>query len=140
MSVGRRSRRKGAAFENEVAHAISDAMNRPVRRTLGQARDSGTDIHPAGYAVECKRYKSLPKFFVDALQQAIDGRKSPTDIPLVVARQDNGDAMAVLRFDDFLTMLAKVTKADDIFAQFGDVLDEIRTAAREDDELEEVLA
>lgn len=141
--TGRHSRNKGARFENEVAARISDAMYRDVRRTLGQARDSGTDIHPEGYAIECKRYKSLPKLFDGALAQAIAGKKAPTDIPVVVGRGDGGEPVALLRFDDLLTMIAKVAKADDIFSAYGEFITavraEIQTMNDEDAKIAEAL-
>lgn len=70
------SRRKGAAFEREVAHLIRDHMGFDAKRNLMQTAEGGHDLLGVpGWAIECKRYAKitpalLQSFWVQTVQQA----------------------------------------------------------------------
>jgi len=117
--MGKSQRNKGAGFEREVCDVFTaalglDAENK-IKRNIGQARDGGNDIDIGPLVVECKRRKTLGTVY-GWLQQAIDslqGRarqksKSTGDysfhamLPVVVAREDNGVPIVIMRLNDFL--------------------------------------
>lgn len=99
--MSERSRRKGAAFENEVCIALSEILGEKVTRRLGQPRDGGEDIRVNGYVIECKRRASLTTLESWYSQVKSATNPSGAEIPIVVMRADNGQAMVLLSFDDF---------------------------------------
>lgn len=108
--MSRAQRRKGAAFEREVAKQLSLALGMDLRRELGQARDSGADIVVAkpGYLgrwrIECKRRKSLAT--VEGwMRQAREACTRAGDVPVVVMRSDHGQPMAVMSLALFGVLL-----------------------------------
>lgn len=103
--AGRHSRDKGAAFEREVAKVLEAHFKVPIKRILGQARDSGADIAAPGLRVECKRRKTLgpvARWYEQAARAASNG-----EVALVVMRADQGDRLAVLNFDDLLRLIGR---------------------------------
>lgn len=104
-------RNKGAAYEREVAHEISRALDlpTPLTRKLGQARDSGNDLDVGPLAIECKRRSSLTTLenWMDQAEQAVAERRVPFDKPIfpaVVMRADNCESMIAMRLADFLLL------------------------------------
>lgn len=123
--MGKSQRTKGASYEREVCDAFTAALGleKKITRNIGQARDGGNDIDIGPLVVECKRRKTLGTVY-SWLQQAIvaasdsddsspyvtDGQIDPS-IPVVVARQDQGESIVILRFDDFITLAGDKIKA-----------------------------
>ena len=101
--MGKSQRTKGQTGEREVCHILSDHFNREIKREIGQARDGGMDIDLLAVGVEVKRRKSLKllRDWMTQIKKAV--RKGQT--PLVVAREDNGEWLAILPLTDLLDML-----------------------------------
>jgi hypothetical protein len=78
------------------------APDESIKRNIGQARDGGNDLNVGPLVVECKRRKTL-KVFTSWMQQAIDATP-PGKVPVVVARQDQGESIIILRLEDYLTL------------------------------------
>lgn len=81
-----------------------------IKRNIGQARDGGNDIDLPPFLIECKRRKTLGTVY-GWLQQAIDSlpeflrrHGASHAIPVVVAREDNGESIAILRLQDFIAL------------------------------------
>jgi hypothetical protein len=115
--MGKGQREKGASFERAVALALSGALGRDVKRNLSQSRDGGYDILAGRYVVECKRRKSMKTLYgwmrqVLAAANIMDAAKLPDDdripTPVVVCRADNEDALAVMKFSDFLNIVEQL--------------------------------
>lgn len=74
--MGGMSRRKGAAFEREVANLIKDHLGLDAKRNLMQTAEGGHDLlGVSGWAIECKRYASIKpadvrKFWEQTVMQA----------------------------------------------------------------------
>mgnify|MGYP001108127695 FL=1 len=74
--MGGMSRRKGAAFEREIANLIKDHLGLDAKRNLMQTAEGGHDLlGVSGWAIECKRYASikpadLRKFWEQTVMQA----------------------------------------------------------------------
>ena len=74
--MGGMSRRKGAAFEREIATLIRDHLGFEAKRNLMQTAEGGHDLLGVpGWAVECKRYAKLTqadinKFWEQTVRQA----------------------------------------------------------------------
>lgn len=103
--MGKLSRRKGHAFEREIAAELRE-MGFNAKRGLSQARGGGAEeadvVGLPGFHLECKRGKKPnPRA---ALSQAIEDAK-PGETPVAVVRDDRSDAFVVLRWEDFLRML-----------------------------------
>lgn len=104
--MGRSQRRKGSAYEREVAKRFSEALGVEVKRHIGQARDGGEDIQAGPYTIECKRRARIATVS-GWMEQAVTAaqRRTPAGVPVVVARQDHGESLAILRLDDLLALL-----------------------------------
>ena len=76
--MGGMSRRKGAAFEREIANLIKDHLGLDAKRNLMQTAEGGHDLlGVSGWAIECKRSASikpadLRKFWEQTVMQAHD--------------------------------------------------------------------
>lgn len=106
--MSKTSRNKGASYEREVCAVLSEATGKKVQRHIGQARDGGNDITVGSLVIECKRRKTLGT--VEGwLKQAKAAVSSPEQTPVVVARSDGGESLAILSFADFL----KLTQGSD---------------------------
>lgn len=99
-------RRKGARFEVEIATYLSERLGRIVKRKLGQERDSGDDIEVGKFRIECKRRANIAVY--PWLEQ-VDRACAVTvggGIPVVVARADGKEPIAILRLDDLVPLIA----------------------------------
>lgn len=108
--MAKSQRTKGAVGEREVRDLFAAAYGTEFHRNIGQARDGGNDLDIGPLCVEVKRRKTLGTVY-SWLKQAIDavpafvartGEAQP--VPLVVAREDGGQWLAVLRLSDFLAL------------------------------------
>lgn len=95
--MGKMQRRKGAAYEREIANAIG------AKRNIGQARDGGDDITHEGYRIECKRRAKLGPM-VQWMEQAKASCKTDAETPVVVCRGDGGESLVILRFADWVNI------------------------------------
>lgn len=96
--MGKMQRRKGAAYEREIANAIG------AKRNIGQARDGGDDITHEGYRIECKRRAKLGPM-VGWMAQAVAAVRDPErETPVVVCRGDGGESLVILRFNDWVNI------------------------------------
>lgn len=100
--MGARERRRGASAERELAAILADHLGVPVKRNLGQARDSGDDITIGRLRIEVKRCERLA---IPAWTRQVEAAAGPDDIPLVAYRQDGEPWRVVIRLEDILPML-----------------------------------
>ena len=108
---GRHSRDKGAIFERDVAHKLSQFFGERITRILGQARDSGEDIDVGNLTIECKRRKTLKGLYAWYWQARTAAKRYATlRIPVVVFREDYGESMVMLSLDDFLFLSDKAER------------------------------
>lgn len=95
--MGKHQRRKGAAYEREIANAIG------AKRNIGQSRDGGDDITHEGYRIECKRRARLGPM-VEWMAQAVASCQQEGEVPVVVCRGDGGESLVILRFADWVEL------------------------------------
>lgn len=103
---GRNNRRKGAAGERELCGLLADYLGAEVKRTLGQERDGGTDVHWSGYAFEVKRRKAIAGLY-EWLAQADKGK----GVPVAACRADGKEMLIVMRFQDWATLVRESLNA-----------------------------
>lgn len=109
--MGRSQRTKGAVYEREVAAKLGEALGVDVKRRIGQSRDGGHDLDGTGkLVVECKRRKTLTTVEswlrqAEAAAQAVEG-----GVPVVIAREDAGKDLIVMRLDTFLEQFGDEAK------------------------------
>lgn len=100
-AMGKLSRRKGHAFEREIAAELRE-MGFDAKRGLSQARGGGAEeadvVGVPGFHFECKRGKK-PNIRA-ALAQAIEDARGQ-EVPVAVLRDDRSEAIAVVRWEDF---------------------------------------
>lgn len=100
--MGKSQRNKGATYEREVASKLSAALGTDVKRRIGQSRDGGHDLDGTGrLVVECKRRKTLTTVEswmkqAEAAAEIVDG-----GLPIVIAREDNGTDLVIMRLTTF---------------------------------------
>lgn len=103
QQMAKSQRTKGATYEREIANALTSHLGTRVTRNITQVRDGGIDIECGPFAIECKRRKSLPTVEAWLTQAEVAAAKS-NRTPVVVARQDNGKSLVIMRFDDWVQM------------------------------------
>lgn len=88
--MGAMSRRKGAAFEREVAKLIRDNLGYECKRNLEQYQQGGDDLSGVpGWSIECKRYANcvpsdIRLFWLQCEAQAVaKGLR-----PVLIVKQD----------------------------------------------------
>lgn len=113
---GAGSRRKGHNFERWVAiqmrPLVTDGSR--VRRGLqSQGGDTAPDVEFPGWWIECKIGKKAPlrAGMVQVIDNARAGRK-----PLLIAKDDYKDPVAMLKFEDFCALLEENKKMAEAIA------------------------
>lgn len=88
--MGGMSRRKGAAFEREIANMIRDDLGLDAKRNLMQTAEGGHDLLGVpGWAIECKRYASCtPSDYKTFWLQASTQAESVGCRPALIVKQD----------------------------------------------------
>ena len=91
--MSKAQRAKGQRVERDIADSLQIFFDLEVKRTLGQERDSGTDIHVGPFAIEVKGRKqrvAVQKFLEQAEAGAHAGEiavaiiKADREVPIVV--------------------------------------------------------
>ena len=99
--MGKMQRTKGAEFERAVVMTLR-ARGYDAKRNLDQTRDGGGDINLPAYLIECKRRAKISVYeWLEQAQKAAQEHQ----IPVVVARADHKDAIAILKWTDLLGMM-----------------------------------
>lgn len=105
-AMGKLSRRKGHAFEREIAAELRE-LGYDAKRGLSQARGGGAEeadvVGVPGFHFECKRGKK-PNMRA-ALAQAVDDAKGV--VAVAVVKDDRSEAVAVLRWKDFKELVLR---------------------------------
>lgn len=108
-SISKRNRERGAELERQVAAMFTEYLGRPVKRTLGQARDSGNDVHPPGpLVIECKRRQSVGPIQKWMDQCEAGTQRSEGKMPCVVVRGDGQTKpLLTLYLEDFFVLMTQ---------------------------------
>lgn len=88
------------AVERRVAAKFHSVRSGPLGK-----RD--TDVLHPFFAIEIKHRKRLPKWALDCLQQARDGKTATGKLPITVMAgkgMDTNDYLVVTRLADFITL------------------------------------
>lgn len=113
--MGLMQRRKGKAFERDVARAFR-AVFPAASRTLTQQRDSGEapDIQAPGFWVEAKNHRrvNIQAAFAQAVDEA--ERADSRDIPVAVTKDLRKEPLATLRLTDFLRLLLEIKGVEEL--------------------------
>lgn len=107
--MGKLSRAKGAAFEREMANAMTKATGLDFKRVLVETREgnSGDVEGPLNISVQCK-VGEMPPIYA-AVEQACEAAK-PGDIRVALVRRNAAPGrrkadLAVLPLEDFFVLL-----------------------------------
>lgn len=95
-------RTRGAVYEREVCGDLTKALDRVIKREIGQARDGGGDIVAEPLLVECKRRKGIAHY--EWLEQAARAAEVKHLTPCVVARADTKPSTITMYLADFLRL------------------------------------
>lgn len=125
-----RSKTKGAEGEREFCKLLMDEFGFAARRNLGQARDSGNDVHAGPFHFEVKRRKRLE------LDEWMDQARSSGNDLYGVAMRSDGDRegwMVLLPWEVFAQLAREEFAAH---AEVGDrlVAQRDRDVFEDDDE------
>jgi hypothetical protein len=111
--IGRRSKRKGARFELEIADELRVVWPM-ARRGIGQARFGGEvpDVDCTPFWVECKHraHPNVPAALAQATEAATSQKS--TKPPLAVTRANGGPIVASLYLADFLKLVERLERAE----------------------------
>lgn len=111
-AIGKQNRQKGAAGEREIAAILTDELGIPVKRILGQARDSGSDISTPPYRWEIKRRKA-GNIAYQWMEQATVSLL-PGERPIVAFRSDGKRWMVVMPLEEAVKLIREeLIKNDD---------------------------
>jgi hypothetical protein len=103
-SRGKRNRQRGQEGEREVAAVLTDALQIPIKRLLGQERDMGADIHTPPYRWEIKRRKRIGLIY-EWMQEAQDSLKDASERPLVAFRADGKGWLVAMPLDEAIRLI-----------------------------------
>jgi hypothetical protein len=96
--MSKSQRTKGATFERDVANDLTADWGIKIKRNIGQARDGGDDITVPPFRIECKRRAGIAVY--DWLAQC-ERACELSEIPVVIARADQKDAIVIMRYSDW---------------------------------------
>jgi Holliday junction resolvase len=102
-AIGKQNRQKGAEGEREIAAILTAELGIPVKRILGQARDSGSDISTPPYRWEIKRRKA-GNIAYQWMEQAIVSLL-PGERPIVAFRSDGKKWMVVMPLEEAVKLI-----------------------------------
>lgn len=105
--MSKTSRTKGAGGEREFCKLLRDEFGFDARRNLGQARDSGNDVHAGPFHFEVKRRRRLATLETWMRQASL----SKSELHAVAMRADGGHWMVLVPWDVF-ARLAREEYAD----------------------------
>lgn len=88
--MGAMSRRKGAAFEREVAKMIRDNLGYECKRNLEQYQQGGDDLSGVpGWSIECKRYAICVPSDIKTFWLQCEAQASARGLrPVLIVKQD----------------------------------------------------
>ena len=110
-AIGKQNRQKGAAGEREIAAILTEELGIPVKRILGQARDSGSDISTPPYRWEIKRRKA-GNIAYQWMEQATVSLL-PGERPIVAFRSDGKKWMVVMPLEEAVRLIREELTQDD---------------------------
>ena len=110
-AIGKQNRQKGAAGEREIAAILTEELGIPVKRILGQARDSGSDISTPPYRWEIKRRKA-GNIAYQWMEQATVSLL-PGERPIVAFRSDGKKWMVVMPLEEAVKLIREELTQDD---------------------------
>ena len=111
---GRRNRQRGQEGEREVATILTEALGIPVKRILGQERDSGVDIKVGPFAIDCKRRKKVANLYEWMADFSDDVTLDDmSKIPAIALRADGERWLVVMELDDFITIAREEIAKDE---------------------------
>lgn len=100
--MGKWQRTKGHQFERDISNDLTTLLGRPVKRNLGQARDSGDDISLPPFRIECKRRASIAvyQWFEQVSKALTDGQKG-----VIVMKADQKQILVIIDYPTFCEFL-----------------------------------
>lgn len=105
-AVGRKSKRKGAAGELELAKLLSSYGYEARRGYQFDGKDVADVIGLPGIHIECKRVEKLNLF--EAIKQAIRDAKHD-ELPAVFHRRNREPWQVTMTFDDWIQLYREAT-------------------------------
>lgn len=95
--TGKMSRNKGMRFEREIA----DFFGTQRMGTLGKSDDNHGDVFHHDLFIQCKRRSKLPKVIMDWWHKTNKDAIRAEKTPVVIMREDRGEALVLLRITDW---------------------------------------
>lgn len=108
---GKRSRTKGHGFERVIAQLFREAGFPEARRKLEYHLNdcNGVDLQFCGpYAIQCKALRQYPAINTISEIKTND----PDMVHVLIAKADNKKPVAVLYLDDFMDMVASLSRVN----------------------------
>lgn len=102
--MGKLSRTKGHSFEREIAKLLRHIFPNVKRQLEYQIDDcNGVDLaNTSNLKIQCKKYKKYVS--INKIKE-VDCNRALGDVPILVTAGDREEPMAVLPFDDLITLL-----------------------------------
>ncbi len=113
-------RQKGKTFETQIANDLRESgLDKNARRQpcSGAMEDLKSDINTTlPIHLECKRQEAwnVESFY----QQAVSGKKQH-EIPIVVMKKNNKNAMALLSWKDLIYLMQLAKESGSFVGQYG---------------------
>ena len=104
--MGKKSRTKGAKFENEVCKILRPISSEVCRNLDQYQKSSGRDLSEIAYlCVQCKNHKNITKGkLMTALAEAENAVDNEYKIPVAVTKSDRGPTLITLDLEWFVTL------------------------------------
>lgn len=102
------SRNKGASYEREVGHKLTDLLGLDCERGARNGVEGADDVIGwPGVHCECKRRKAIAA--IAWLKQS--ERDAGDDLPIVIMRQDRDSDVLMVRLNDLPRLCERYAKA-----------------------------
>ena len=99
---------KGDRAELEIAHYLSEKLQRTIRRKLGAGRadDTGDIDGLPNWTIQVKNRKDIARTIREGMQQLEQQRQNAqTDNAVLLIRQTGGTWLAVMTIDQYTTLI-----------------------------------
>lgn len=112
---GRGARVKGASFERKVASMLTEDTKVKFERGLGQTRRGGEEVSDV-FSKDAPKWHFEAKRQIKcnikaAMQQALNDVKETEKTPIVITKDDHGDILVTMRYEDWINLFKNNVKA-----------------------------
>jgi hypothetical protein len=120
-----RNKAKGDRAERDIAHLLSELLNKPIRRKLGAGRadDTGDIDGLTDWTIQVKDRKDIARTIREGMQQLADQQKNAgTNNGVLLIKQTGGTWLAIMTVQQWTETIKGQTDDNQPDPRMGDPL------------------